>query len=133
VKIDRASWHYRVWRASWNKEGRFAGPDATDLCHYFWRIVFYLIFCAAVSLAIIGAFGAGIYFGFIKTYVGWVVAATIALGVGLAYSSKLLHRKWRIWRMKRPRRAPKPPREPGIVLLYLKAKKQRVCPMIEFE
>jgi hypothetical protein len=39
MKIDRNSWHYKLWENWHNRHNPYCLPDSTTLCTYFWEVV----------------------------------------------------------------------------------------------
>jgi len=102
MKVRKSSWHYKVWRWSNGKE------EPTNLCAYFWHVAFVLLICASP--------------------LGWIAFLLAAIGA----AGEWLQDKWDARSYRRGPRPPKVPREPGLIRSYLRAKKARVCPLIEF-
>lgn len=119
MKIRKSAWHYRFY--TFGFESYYEGRITANLCSYFWRTVWgmfkTLIIFAILSGIVIGLGSIVYQFPF---YSSSAVVALVILIVGSHY-------KWRI-----PRRD-SAKREPGLLRSYLKAKKDKVCPLIEFE
>lgn len=107
LKVSKASWHYRLYK--WTD----CPIETTTLCGYYWVILICLV--------------AGTFMGL------------CLLIVRVGFFTHDLYRKLR------PRKpgvydarywesvAQKPPKQSPLWLEWLKAKKNRVCPMIDFE
>lgn len=103
MKISKDSWHYRlVWKFG-DRSPR------TNLCLYFWQVVGNVL--KVIVLGVIGV----VFFPI------WGPA----VGISLLYD---------LYRQKHPRkmREPPEPKGPSLIYLWVKAKKDRVCPKIEF-
>lgn len=124
MKIDTRKWHYRVW--CWSFSEKHPAPDSTNLCDYFWRIVGTVSFGAMLVFCLLFWSGMAIYYGFIESQVGWYVVAIAAALLAFGWFIDRLE-KWQAVR------DAKPPRPPGLLRSYLRAKKAKVCPMVEFE
>jgi len=114
MKIRTDSWHYRLYKLT--HDG--FPPDTTNLCSYFWRTVvgvLVAVIMGAVILAVLALIG--------MVFTKFTLYSFAALGIILLLIALFIVRD------RRPNRAPA---EPGLVRLYLKAKKDRVCPLITF-
>lgn len=119
MEISEDSWHYKVY------EFGFAGhgwpPRRTNLCSYFWRVVWGFTLGTLMAIAaalVLGLVGAALYkFTFITLTTLGVIA--VLIGIGVAYDRRPYKEKVKV--------------EPGLLRLYLRAKKEKVCPLIEFE
>ena len=124
MEIRKNSWHY--WFYKFADGGRYT--SSTNLCRYFWRVVLGLLLatlCCAVVVGLVG--GAGLLF-YLHTAASFMVLGAIGVVVGLCFlashiSNKLEDRRWAAGYVK-----PKP----GLLRSYLKAKKDKVCPIVTF-
>ena len=119
MEISKSSWHYRLWR---KLSYEYRPPH--DLCHYFWSIVGNLIFLSTITLIVLAILGFFIHCCIIMTTEGWMIisffiSTTVLSIFTIGGLRKLLGRP--LWM-------------PGSDILseFLKAKKQRVCPLIEY-
>lgn len=140
MDISRKSWHYRLYRYVRNiernprylkprEEGRDDYATPASLCGYTWSIVFGLagVFVLLVAFAIVAPF-----------YLLYLAAHLVVGGVFWLADVIGDHRPRHIARVFRPSmqktqkpyREPKPDR-PSLVLEFLKARKQKVCPTIK--
>lgn len=105
MKISTKSWHMRL--------ARFLQPSykPRNLCQHFWMIVGMTLFGLVAGAAVIVCLP-GIAAG--------------ALLYGIWEGGKWLRNKL----LKRESRPPKPP---GLLVSYLKAKKEKFCPLTELE
>lgn len=78
--------------------------------------MFGLFLVAFLGTFALGLLGAIVYTAYVYTVGFLTVSGGIGALLGVAY----------LWAHRRHR-------EPGLILLYLKAKKEKVCPFIEFE
>ena len=127
MQVSSSSWHYRVWQFT-HENPEKAKP--TNLCRYFWRIFFTI----TIPACIVGLALAGVaWLIYLFATHPWALVWTI-LGVGLfvavCYSGYRYDLREK--RLKEERRLlpPEPPKEPGLVRSFLKAKKQKMCPLI---
>lgn len=128
MRVRTDSWHYRIYRYHFSHVTRDRPSDwaAPNLCAYVRRIV-YAVF---VTLLLIGmAAGAVAFLGwmFYTNPLGWLITVAVSLGiVGLVIGLDRFRHWW--WN----RQAGAVERPPGLIRAYLRARKQRVCPLIEF-
>ncbi len=116
MKVKRNTWHYKFYRfISDGRPGR-----TTNLCAYFWKIVFGLSIATvlgAIALALIGLVGYAFYE---FTAIAFTVLLGAVVGFGFIFLCTRLNNAYQ-------------DSQPGLVRLYLKAKKDKVCPLVEFE
>lgn len=126
MKINKDSWHYKLWRKSFSFDERV--PTDTDLCRYchkvFWSLVQYaalvalLIMTAGVAIGLLFLIGKGF----------WehpALACEITLGGAAVITAIVLYVRW----LNRGRSYSEPT---TLVGQYARATKQRVCPLVEF-
>jgi uncharacterized membrane protein YfbV (UPF0208 family) len=131
MKINKDTWHYKLWDKSY---GYDMPPDNTNLCDYckkiFWevsaRVLLVLIALLAIGILIGGPCFA-IYAACWKhnyealTMCGVITASAVAV-VGVM-----------TWIEYMAKRSVKPKTESNNLLVnWFKAKKEKVCPLIEF-
>ncbi len=116
MKIKRNSWHYKI--SNW---GSWGGRN-DNLCLYFWRLVLKVLFVVVCICAISGF----IYLLCIDFYFrfAWVVVLYFLFSVGVSVLA--------VWFTRT--QLGKSPEIPGsnILIEYLKAKKAKICPLIEY-
>jgi len=119
MKISKSSWHYRLW-------GRLSDEykPPRDLCHYFWSIVSNIVLVLMMLAVILGIVGWLLYAIITMPIIGWVVIGFICSAIVFPIIVIGGLRKLRgspIWM-------------PGSDVLseFIRAKKQRVCPLIEY-
>jgi Na+-transporting methylmalonyl-CoA/oxaloacetate decarboxylase gamma subunit len=134
MNISKQSWHYGV------VSNKFCFMDgwwaSNSLCLYFWQVVmrisfgFLLCLLAVSPLVLIMQ----IALGSSPTLLG-----VLGLIIGLLYIFVLLifivlciGEVYRKVRRTFPHKEPKKPSEPNILIEYIKAKKDKVCPMITY-
>lgn len=132
LTIRADSWHLRLWR--WAHESKTATPK--NLCRYFWFLflVITLPTIAAIALLIGAALLLWVIFHHWETsaLVFAAMAGLVLLGVATYYLQKWAerNRKAKRRRLEAEGQWPPPPKEPNIIVSWLKAKKQKVCPLI---
>ena len=129
MKIRKTAWHYNFYNFSF-EHGAHGAPEKTSLCLYFWRTVFgmfKILFIVVAVLVILFSIGAVIYNWPLASLGGGAVGAVCILTVHYwsrmrNYVNKTLYRT--VDEVEE--------REPGLLRSYLKAKKDKICPLIEF-
>lgn len=155
LNIKKSSWHYRMVDAVW--ADFFNKNISNSLCGYFWQVVFapiVTIVMAAVILAVIAILGSGVF------YVVGAVIGNLLAHFGLLPSSFLLEKgvfKWehvyasigidiliaaffysryKYRQYKERKRAERSlsdePEKVNLVVEFVKAKKRKVCPVLNF-
>lgn len=125
MKINRKSWHYRLQRRMWN-------TIPNNLCSYFWKLIWSLI-VTSTALTVMAVFILGIVYPLVSYWFSneywkslsiatWMITLTIATIVG-SDELKLYYRD---------KRANEPVKEPSVFVSFVKAKKAKICPLIEF-
>lgn len=123
MKINKNSWHYRLYVKSFDSEGEaLLGTDLCRYCHrVFWQVVARVAMVSLIvlgtGLAIVGL-GIGLYQHPIFFLAFFGVLAVIIGGIYL-YTHWLNNRK--------PSSEPK-----TLVGKWMRARKQNVCPLVEF-
>lgn len=146
MKVNMNSWHFRL------VEGFLDGDASRSLCVYFWQVAFRVIFLVVVGAALWGAFGfvalaASVVNGWIDpnltplwikgcvaAFGAFVVLALFALCIvvitlvmfGISKSILVVGDLFSRWGDS------KEEQEPGVFVSYVKAKKEKICPIIEF-
>jgi len=115
MRVNRASWHYKI---------RHIGTDFGEvyndsLCRYFWGLVFRISF--GLFLSFIASFLVYAYFDSPDTLYGTLIVLFLVACVALPISAIYYKRKM----------FGEPPTQ-GIVFEYIKAKKRKICPLIEY-
>jgi len=114
MKVSRHSWHYRLHSFvftffNWEQYGPIPAikgkrweHQPQSLCGYFWSTATLTALVPVLTLILL--------------------ASAPLIGLGLV--AFWLHDRYRLWR-------PKQYKEPSLVRQYVKARKQKVCPLIE--
>ena len=114
MKISRRSWHYRAYKG-------FRYREPTELCSYFWTVAFIL---AIKTVMVVGISLIAIIVGTFATVVAYQNAGSIFMWLGIIASVFMLgYLARRSWKADHP----------NIAVAYLRAKKDRLCPLIEVE
>ena len=125
VRINTSSWHYRL---IYNSDFRVPG----NLCAYFWKVVFLVVWYIVASVVVfIGVFAAlmAMLLPLFGVYIGAGLIATVVLYVMLGSILIDLYRETDHYRA----RATNSTADANIAIEWVKAKKNKVCPMLEFE
>lgn len=141
MKVSRSSLHGRVYaltremlRNFWGSSVFFSETGASNLCTYFRTIVVYFpLLVLWRTLAVVGPptiiLLAPPYFAGMKAaLVGWVVF----IAAFLLATSLVLRLDAQIDRSIRRRDEGEPEKQPSLLMSWMKAKKDKVCPLIEF-
>ena len=137
MKIKQSSWHYRLLEA-------FSRYPSRSLCGYFWQVVSTLLLYVPVTILFIGAL-VGIlgfmflmpifsFFGIFDISSGGYIGLLLWAFVLFAYLEEKysvitnLHEKWEDRSIRKEYKE----KDPNIFFEWLKAKKSKVCPMLEF-
>lgn len=146
MQVNMNSWHYRLI------ENLFDGDASHSLCVYFWQVALRLLFVGAVTAFMWTFFG--MLAVALATSAGWIAAATtpfwlkacififgafVTLGLllaGLAVCFLILYGVAKAiltvkelleqWDDKQEEK------EDNVLVAYIKAKKRKICPMLEF-
>jgi len=131
LRVRKNSWHYWLWRLGRDEDSR-----PRNLCKYFWHIALLKVLLPAIlaSFVLLGVTALGwliwghpVEFGIgVLLLVGLVAAA---IGLVKLTGSYVEHR--RDLALTRPAKPSKPKKEPNIVFAFLKARKRKMCPLIE--
>lgn len=132
LTIRADAWHLRLWR--WAHESKTAKPK--NLCRYFWFLFFLITVPTIAAIALL--IGASLLIWVMVHH--WEKSAMVIAGIvafalfilGVAYFGKRADekRKLEIAQLKAEGKWPPPPKEPNVFFEWMKAKKQKVCPLI---
>lgn len=139
-KINRNSWHYNLQYKFFN-----SGPGET-LCSYFWKTIFatisigFLFFTLTpliLLIASIAVFTIAIPFfvqEFDSNIISIMVIGTFIWIITITETFKELNRKykWTSNLFNKQKTKKKKHQQSSMIVEYLKAKKDKVCPLIEF-
>ncbi len=124
MEVRTNSWHYKLYRFG---SDAFL-PSQTNLCRYFWRVVWgafigTLLCAAGVSIVVAVSYAFYRY-----TATSFMVFGGIGAAMGLGVLTFHIKERWdeRKWAVG----GVKP--EPGLIRSYLRAKKDKVCPLVTF-
>ncbi len=129
MKLNTKSWHYRMWAGSYDSYRDI--PEQTDLCHYCHRVFWQLVLRAFLGFLIawlVGLAGVvlyiytvqGLYHHTVGTLIGTAIAA--ALIVGVIFYNRWLNGKYATTTEAKT-----------LAGKWLGARKERICPVVEFE
>ena len=147
MEISRKSWHYRLASDVYNIPHQ-------SLCIYFWQVVsaafvriLHIGFLMFMACFVIGFFAVPITWGLGE--LGWIkpvvpgevaavpiaimsIAAAAALAIFLLNGIKYLIEEYQ-YKRKKKNRQKGVAKEPNLVVEYIRAKKQKVCPTLKFK
>ena len=138
MKVDTKSWHYQWvmwWRAELmqTKENPWVPPP--NLCSYINWMVFTPLFCAATATVV--AIGLTVTVGWLAVmFIQWVwetPAVQLSVAMGLCYFvvAWTMDQLAQSWKETTPSHVTAP-HLPNPLVEYLRARKQRMCPLIEY-
>ncbi len=140
MEISRKSWHYK-------RANSFNFVPSKSLCLYFWQVVWGVVFWwillpVSVVIFTVALFGClplavGTFlidvFGYVETGPKWVKALW---GFGAGYLFFLtfftLMGAFAYYRKVKSRKDSTTKKEDNLFIAYIKAKKRKICPLIEF-
>ncbi len=131
MKISSTSWHYRLWHLN-----RFRDDCPTSLCSYFWQVTGRIVLFFGVPLGVV-AFLAYLLYYYATTNLSGLLTVLAVIGAVVAVAGLTGLATW--WQDRRwtasldefgnpPKRKRK---QPNLVVAWIKAKKEKVCPRIE--
>jgi hypothetical protein len=126
MKINKKSWHYRYYAWTYDKIEETTPPYRTNLCRYFWRFplasLVMLFLFVLFPVAIVGSVSFATFFIGRSMYhhLGWWNVLVVAGIAAIVYLTRL---RGKISNNETVQ----------LVGAYVAAKKQGVCPLIEFE
>ncbi len=129
MKINKSAWHYKLWKKSFDGHTEYA-PSETDLCRYCHRVFWQVLGLAVLAALLIVTIGGGLFMLGLAFYKGlWLntgtsllVLASIAAVIGVVY----LYTRWL-------KGSPKPKQDDSLVGNWMAARKENVCPLVDFE
>lgn len=144
MKISKNSWHYKM--VTDKSYGIYSGNVSNSLCIYFWQVVsrFFIaglvaVVCSLILWCMIVAPLLNLVLGF-TTGVWWLGGTMINVftffgGImwfaflGISFTEIVWPKLKAKYFVKASERQPKP----SLIGSYIKAKKDKICPVIEFE
>jgi hypothetical protein len=121
MEIRRDSWHYRFYEVSFN----MWPPERTNLCSYFWRVAYGIVLYVALGACVLFILGATGYALYNHTVASLIVAGVTVVLLGLILLGIYVDDELAL-------RRSEPGYRPGLIRSYLKAKKEKVCPLVKF-
>mgnify|MGYP000427424455 CR=1 FL=1 len=148
MKVNKNSWHYRaITEETLGVTGVGSNFVSSSLCIYFWQVVSSIVFKGAVLLGVLpvvlavsvvlplsSLVGSMVTGNIIGGDLGLIIllAEMVATMVGLLLlGCGALIDKYRDYRYEKFMEEPID-KEPSLVAQYIKAKKDKICPIIEF-
>lgn len=130
IKIKQSNWLARIYMFNYDHLDDRPAPMETDVCHFIQVILFVvplkLFFIAlAFGVPLVGV----LYFFFeiipsISMTLHYAIWTTIVMLIVAYYVGERIDE----WRGNRP---PRPAKEPSLLVQYIKAKKRKICPLVE--
>jgi hypothetical protein len=141
LQVRANSWHYWVWRL-----GRAEYKRPKNLCRYFWHCTFKIVAALIVTgLMVTGITAIGILIWsfpivFSKVVILLAIAAGLFVVLGYIVGAWVDRRKAtederekkKVERLvAKSQEPPKPPSTLGLIWAFIKAKKEKYCPLIQ--
>jgi hypothetical protein len=142
MNISKNTWHFGVVADDFFfMEGWY---PSRSLCLYFWQVVMRLFFgmglgllaaspLATAIVSLTGTFDTAS--PLVKLYASFGVIVSIFYGLilaGFIIYFGVQGIKWVKSKIPRKHKEPQEPKEPSIIIEYIKAKKDKVCPILNF-
>lgn len=139
----RGLWRYRLYMATHSYEYMGIRRRPLSLCQYFWMLMANLWFIAGVYaffitlVAVLGFYMLAFFVAFPSALILILVLSGIILfGAKFGPMIGVWIYNFQLERQRRrdaKRQQVRAPRAPGLLMSYLRAHKEKVCPIIEFE
>jgi glucan phosphoethanolaminetransferase (alkaline phosphatase superfamily) len=135
MTVRRTTWHYRLW-----KIGRKSDSEPYSLCKYFWHIfLLKVILPAALAGLVLVGIGSLVWVIVKNPVEAGLATAVAAILVAIVLGIIVLVKSTEERRAARKKQReyvaamtpPKPPKEPSLFWEFIKAKKRKVCPLIQ--
>lgn len=138
MKVNKNSWHYKVLSEKFCFMGGWDEWNiSSSLCVYFWQVVFRLFTGVGLGLLVLSPFFSWTLIILDLTFSSILGALLTVMGLLVTFAAPFLGTLFVVVcvgefiKNKLPRREYKE-KEPNLIVEYIKAKKNKVCPIIEF-
>lgn len=151
MKVNKNSWHYKaVTGDTLGVSGISYWKVSRSLCMYFWQVLGMLIYKAGILLIGLPIILSIFVVIPLTSLVGWVVTGNVVRGdTGLiilfaevcailifliVFGGSVAYNKYEDFQYKKMLKEDDNPveKEPNLVVEFIKAKKEKLCPMLEF-
>ena len=157
MKVNKSSWHYKLMDYfNFDIIDDLRYGDNVTLCRYFWNVIGSLLVALLVTFVAVGVAGIASlllmvciiapisylsqsYFGFGWDFASemgvtmiWITWVLVPLGMGVDAVAKKQMKIFPSW-MKIKLLPPAASSKPNILVEYVKAKKNKFCPLIELD
>ena len=130
MNINKSSFHYKLAKLASD------GAVPNNLCAYFWLAVFgaflYFLVVIVVILAGFCVVSIGLAWWSYAFQVPAIIGGVLSAGVLFAFLMMRIAERKEDERWALMGEDPIPEKEPGLIMAYLKAKKEKVCPILNF-
>ncbi len=123
MKIKKDSWHYQLQKITGITNPQYR----TNLCMYIRGLLITMLLPPLVVLVPFVLFVLTMSFGYSIVITGIGVGVVVLIIIDL-FNEKIVPHLPSL-----PKRKQNKLKEPKLIIEYLKAKKQKICPLIEFE
>lgn len=123
MKINKNTWHYRQWI-------RCGGSryNSVSICGYIQRLFWVsLLYATVVGIVLTIA-----VYDFVMAFIHHPLVVSITLGGGLAFIA-IVYGVIHYFFVRYSYDDDKPVKKPSLFVEWFRAKKQKVCPLVEFE
>lgn len=131
MKINKDSWHYKLWVKSFGYRPHYDIPKDTDLCRYCHKVFWQLVSIGMLASMLLIFAGGILLLTALLLYKGVWLNPMIALkvvGIGGAIIVPIvLYNRWL-----NSNRKTKAVKEQNLLVSWVAAKKENVCPLVEF-
>lgn len=120
MKISKSSLHYRLVNFVFDNPNR-------NLCVYFWQVVWSSFFVPFMFICLICGILGGLLFLSMPVWTMFYGSFDVLAGMAAVLDVGLLLTFWYLYRKHKY-----PEKEPGVIGSYIRAKKEKICPTIDF-
>ncbi len=131
MNISKSSWHYRVL----DKLDMLSAWHDETLCLYFWKVVVVVVFAPLIIGGVTWLVTVPFWWSFFSISLAIAILIGVIEIAGLSIWLKILvstRHEAEIEAGTRVAPRPKPYKPPSLLRLWLKARHEQICPIIEF-
>lgn len=125
MKVNKNSWHYKILTERFCfMEGWYECYISGSLCLYFWQVMFRLFLGVGLGLLVVSPLFSWtiILLGLDPSVLGATGVLVLIMGLTATSAAIYIGMEFIVSKEK----------EPNLVVEYIKSKKNKVCPIIEF-
>ena len=125
MRISEDSWHFRLI-------GFMDFNHPRNLCAYCWKTVWAVLLGILFSAGLVTFFGGPIWYWLNPEYPFALAVVAGVAEVALVCFFIYQYLDYKGWIPTLPEREPRAPKPPGLIKSWLKAKHDKICPLLEF-